>query len=154
MTSQKSPFNKKPQAQSATVIIEKTIFMFDVHFYSLPSHSMTCFIFMAWYLCHICEGAMGDFDFYILLEHKLYLEDDFPQVIYKFHLWKQKYVLCSINVFLCLLLCILRCNNNLCALTNSCWLRCRPLTLALNLSLCVLNFACTLAQVSTALTNS
>ena len=32
------------------------------------------------------------------------------------------------------ILCILRCNNNLCALTNSCWLRCRPLTLALNLT--------------------
>ena len=49
------------QAQSAT-IITTTIFMFDVHFYSQPSHLVTYLIFIAWYLCHILEGAMEDFE--------------------------------------------------------------------------------------------
>ena len=46
--------------------------MFDVHFYSLPSHSMTCLI----YAVQEKWGILST-EKYILLAHEFYFEDDF-----------------------------------------------------------------------------
>ena len=133
MTSQKSSLSKNNTGTSATVITKTNIHVWCAFLLSaLPFRDMF-HIYGVILVPHLWRSngrfwaQKNIFCLYIIYILKMI----FPCVKHKFHLRKQMYILCLINVFACLLLCILRCNNNLCALTNSCWLCCRPLTLAL-----------------------